>query len=86
MRSFVFPAIFGPTDEALNAAGITSARQLSEDTLLQHGFIGEEYAANFAANTCQEFSALDQTTLVVQTASDGTITVNGGACAYTRES
>lgn len=69
--------IFGPTDAALTAAGITDGTQLAEATLLRHALIGEDYTANLKTIECQEKKALDQTTLVIKTASDGSITVNG---------
>ncbi|CAJ1935130.1 unnamed protein product [Cylindrotheca closterium] len=71
--------IFGPTDAALTAAGITDPSSLSEPVLLRHGVVGQYTAATIATKACHDLTSLSQTSLTVMTAADGSITVNGVA-------
>lgn len=74
----IHSAIFGPTDAAFSASGITDGASLEQAVLLRHGVLGQYTAATILATECQSLTTLSQTPLVIQTAADGSITVNGG--------
>lgn len=75
---FGISAIFGPTDTAFTEAGITDGASLEQAVLLRHGVFGEYTSATIAATPCQEIASLAGPILVIQTAADGSTTVNGG--------
>lgn len=75
---FFHKAVFGPTDDALVAAGVSGPSDLPQATLLRHAVLGTYTAATLTASTCQEITSVPGDKLVVETRLDGSITVNGG--------